>query len=73
MLKAKKKADFTVKTVFKVSMYPGTVGGPGAPETGEGAGRAPLGGGSEDGARALLPVATGVVRGTGGVRLFGIA
>ena len=45
-------------------------GGSGAPEAGEGAGGAPFGGGSEDGAGALLPaVAAGVVRerrGTGG-------
>ena len=36
-------------------------GGSGAPEAGEGAGGAPLGGGSEDGAGALLPMASGVV------------
>ena len=36
-------------------------GGPGVSEAGEGAGGAPLGGGSEDGAGALLPVASGVV------------
>ena len=40
-------------------------GGSGAPEAGEGAGGAPFGGGSEDGAGALLPVASGVVRETG--------
>ena len=43
-------------------------------EAGEGArGGAPLGGGSEDGAGALLPVASGVVRETGGERSVGIA
>ena len=40
-------------------------GGSGAPEAGEGAGGAPFRGGSEDGAGALLPVASGVVRETG--------
>ena len=39
-------------------------GGSGAPEAGEGAGGAPFRGGSEDGAGALLPVASGVVRET---------
>ena len=48
-------------------------GGPGVPEAGEGAGGAPLGGGSEDGAGALLPVASGVVRETRGERSVSIA
>ena len=48
-------------------------GGSGAPEAGEGAGGAPLGGGSEDGAGALLPLAAGVVRETGGERSVGLA
>ena len=48
-------------------------GGSGAPEAGEGAGGAPLGGGSEDGAGALLPVESGVVRETGGERSVGVA
>ena len=39
----------------------------------EQAGGAPLGGGSEDGAGALLPVASGVVRETGGERTVGLA
>ena len=43
------------------------------PEAGEGAGGAPLGGGSEDGAGALLPLAAGVVRETGGERSVGLA
>ena len=37
----------------------------GSTRGGEGAGGAPFGGGSEDGAGALLPVASGVVRETG--------
>ena len=48
-------------------------GGSGAPEAGEGAGGAPLGGGSEDGAGVLLPLAAGVVRETGGERSVGLA
>ena len=48
-------------------------GGSGAPEAGERAGGAPLGGGSEDGAGALLPLAAGVVRETGGERSVGVA
>ena len=42
------------------------------PEAGEGAGGAPLGGGSEDGAGVLLPLAAGVVRETGGERSVGL-
>ena len=39
----------------------------------EGVGGAPFGGGSEDGAGALLPVASGVVRETRGERSVSIA
>ena len=48
-------------------------GGSGAAEAGEGVGGAPFGGGSEDGAGALLPVASGVVRETRGERSVSIA